>query len=215
MKWIGRQIPIANSTLLVFTSVFFLVFAALALFARGYLSEEFAHIMSICIGMVGLVAVFASFTERQNAVRSWILVCSNHFWVAMAVTFNENYEFEHNIVYLSGVVIAGVFGYFILRELTKKVGHLELNDFYGLGYVHARLGFLFLLCCLAVSGFPITPTFIGEDLIFSHIHEDQIILSMIVSISLIIDGLALIRIYSRLFMGTYIGKTCDVAERSS
>ncbi len=32
---------------------------------------------------------------------------------------------------------------------------------------------VFFLCCLGATGFPITPTFIGEDLIFTHIHEDQ------------------------------------------
>jgi hypothetical protein len=54
---------------------------------------------------------------------------------------------------------------------------------------------------LAVSGFPISPTFIGEDLIFSHIHEDQLLLAMRTAGSLIIDGLAIIRIYARIFMG--------------
>jgi len=95
------------------------------------------------------------------------------------VTFNENYEYRHKIMYLSGVIIAG---------------------------------FLFLLCSLAVSGFPITPSFIGEDLIYSHIHEDQIFLSLFISISLIMGGLALGQIYSRIFMGPYIGTTRDVAE---
>jgi NADH:ubiquinone oxidoreductase subunit 4 (subunit M) len=68
---------------------------------------------------------------------------------------------------------------------------------------------------LAVSGFPITPTFIGEDLIFSHIHEDQIFLSLIVSVSLIIDGLALVRIYSRIFMGPHYKNNHEVASRTS
>jgi len=215
MKWVGRHIPIKNKTLLTVTSAFFLAIIVLVAFARNNISENVAHVISIVIGLIGLVAVFASFTERQSALRSWVLVCSNHLWVAMAVTFNENYEFQHNIMYLSGAIAAGIFGYLIISKISRFEGPLELNNFYGFGFKYPKLGSLFLLCSLAVSGFPITPTFIGEDLIFSHIHEDQILLSLLVSISLIIDGLALVRIYSRIFMGPYIGKTHDVAERSS
>jgi NADH-quinone oxidoreductase subunit L len=71
------------------------------------------------------------------------------------------------------------------------------------GYVHQhpKLAILFLLACLGVAGFPITTTFLGEDLIFSHIHQNQIILASIISLGFIIDGLALIRIYARLFLG--------------
>ncbi len=215
MKWVGRNIPIKNKTLLIVTSAFFLAMIILVGFARNDISDNVAHVISIVIGLIGLVAVFASFTERQSALRSWVLVCSNHLWVAMAVTFNENYEFQHNIMYLSGAIAAGIFGYLIISKISRFEGPLELNNFYGFGFKYPKLGFLFLLCSLAVSGFPITPTFIGEDLIFSHIHEDQILLSFLVSISLIIDGLALVRIYSRIFMGPYIGKTHDVAEQSS
>lgn len=215
MKWIGRHIPITNKLLVLLIGFLFVLACVLAFCARLYISENSSHLISILVGLIGLIAVFASFTERQSAIRSWVLVCSNHFWVAMAVNFNENYDFEHNLIYLSGVFLAGVLGFVLLQRLTKKVGYLQLNNFYGFGYKYSKLGFLFLLCCLAVSGFPITPTFIGEDLIFSHIHEDQILLSLIVSISLIIDGLALIRIYSRLFMGPHVGRTHDVAERSS
>jgi len=216
MKWIGKRIPVKSQALIVGTSVLFGISAMVAFTLRGQLSDEAKHIFSVAVGLIGLVSVFVAFTERQNALRSWILVCSNHFWVAMAVTFNESYELSHNIIYLSGVVVAMIIGYAVLNTIRKREGGvLALNNFYGMGYTYARLGFVFLLCALAVSGFPITPTFIGEDLIFSHIHEDQIVLSLIVSMSLIIDGLALVRIYSRIFMGPHYKHNHEVADRTS
>jgi NADH-quinone oxidoreductase subunit L len=54
--------------------------------------------------------------------------------------------------------------------------------------------FIFLLACLGVSGFPISPTFIKEDLVFTPIYGGQAILAFFVALSFIIDGLALIRI---------------------
>jgi formate hydrogenlyase subunit 3/multisubunit Na+/H+ antiporter MnhD subunit len=72
-----------------------------------------------------------------------------------------------------------------------------------------------LLACLGLSGFPITPTFIGEDLIFSHIHEDQALLALFISLSFIIDGLAIIRIYARVFLGPHVKSIYEMAYRSS
>jgi NADH-quinone oxidoreductase subunit L len=68
---------------------------------------------------------------------------------------------------------------------------------------------------LGVTGFPITPTFIGEDLIYSHIHEHQIVLACLVSLSFILDGLAIIRIYGRVFLGPHLKTYHEIAYRSS
>jgi NADH:ubiquinone oxidoreductase subunit 5 (subunit L)/multisubunit Na+/H+ antiporter MnhA subunit len=213
MKWIGKKIPLNSKNLLGITTMIFV--GALVLLVGANLSEEVRHFISLGLGIVGLISVFAAFTERENTLRSWLLVCSNHLWVALAVTFNEHYSWEHNIIYLSGVIIAAGIGYFLLNSIKRKEGKLDLNNFYGLGYDYSKRAFAFLLCALAVSGFPITPTFIGEDLIFSHIHEEQIALSLIVSISLIIDGLTLVRIYARTFMGPHYKKNHEVADRAS
>jgi NADH:ubiquinone oxidoreductase subunit 4 (subunit M) len=66
-----------------------------------------------------------------------------------------------------------------------------------------------------LAGFPITPSFVGEDLIFSHIHEDQIALAFFTAMSLVINGLATVRIYARVFLGPHIKTYHEVAKRSS
>jgi NADH:ubiquinone oxidoreductase subunit 4 (subunit M) len=53
-------------------------------------------------------------------------------------------------------------------------------------------------------GFPISPTFIGEDLIFSHIRSDQFFLAFFNSLAFIMGGIAIIRMYARLFLGPHI-----------
>jgi NADH:ubiquinone oxidoreductase subunit 4 (subunit M) len=94
-------------------------------------------------------------------------------------------------------------------------GSIDLNQFHGHIYKHPKIGMLFLLACLGVTGFPITPTFIGEDLIFSHIHEDQVALAFISSLCFIIDGIAIIRIYARVFLGPHSKSVFEMAYRSS
>jgi formate hydrogenlyase subunit 3/multisubunit Na+/H+ antiporter MnhD subunit len=92
---------------------------------------------------------------------------------------------------------------------------VSLDRFYGHVYEHPRIASVFLLACLGISGFPITPTFIGEDLIISHIEENQILLAFLIAMSLIINGLASIRMYARIFLGPHVKTYHETAKRSS
>jgi formate hydrogenlyase subunit 3/multisubunit Na+/H+ antiporter MnhD subunit len=82
-------------------------------------------------------------------------------------------------------------------------------------FEHPRIALAFLIACLGIAGFPITPTFLGEDLIFSHIHPDQFILAALVALSFVLNGLALIRIYARVFLGPHVKTYHEVAYRSA
>ena len=113
------------------------------------------------------------------------------------------------------MVVSGVIGSLTIKFLKYREKSLDMNSFYGHIHEYKWTGFIFLLACLGLAGFPISTTFLGEDLILSHIHENQFVLTMFVSISLIIDGLALIRIYSRIFLGPHIKTYHPVAHRSS
>ena len=72
-----------------------------------------------------------------------------------------------------------------------------------------------MLASLSLSGFPITPTFIGEDLLLGKIDEHQFVLLGLTALSLILDGLVVFRIYARLFLGPNEKGYHEVAFRSS
>lgn len=171
--------------------------------------------LPLIYGFLGLLMVIKAFTERNSVRLSWSLILTNHLSIAMAISFNEQFDVSHHVWYLSGVLIAGLVGYLCIQRLRKLESWVSLDQFYGHSYEHPKIALVFLLACLGVAGFPITPTFIGEDLIFSHIHEDQILLATFISLSLIINGLAAIRIYARIFLGPHIKTYHGTAKRSS
>lgn len=215
IKRAGRKMSFMNfnTISIVFAILFFSGLIAFQM--EKSIPEIFHRFLSEFYALFGLILVLKSFTERENVWHSFTLIIMNNFMVAMAISFNEHFEFAHTVLYLSGIVFAGFVGYFSLNLLKKREQQIDLTQFYGHSYKHPRLAFLFLLVCMALSGFPITPTFIGEDLIYSHIGENQAVLALIVSLSFIIDGLALIRIYSRLFLGAPIKRFHEVGFRSS
>lgn len=174
------------------------------------------HFLPEILAIIGLLFVFKAFAERFSPILSWILVCINHVFVSMAVTFNEHFNSTQTILYLSGVIVAGIAGYIILKKLSvKERVYFDLNQYYGHIYEYPKTGMLFLLSALGVMGFPITPTFLGEDLIFSHIHEQQYVLAAAYAMSFVVAGMALIRIYARLFLGPHIKATHETPLKSS
>ncbi len=213
LKWAGNKLNFINGRRLM---LFFIPAFGLGFYLMKQtlvLPESMQNATPIVFASLGLHLVFKSFTQRHSVRLAWILVIMNHCWIALAISFNEQFDQRENLLYLSGILVAGLIGYFSLQRLFNQEGKITLSRFQGLSETHPKIALVFLLACLGMTGFPITPTFIGEDLIFSHIHEDQFALAAIVSLSFILDGLAVIRIYARVFMGPNSKTHADFSNR--
>lgn len=214
-KSIGRRLDFLTVKQVILFMVPVYLIGLYLVYNKEMIPEPILEYMPFVFAFIGLLLVLKSFAEKKNAMLGWILVNMNHFWVALAIAFNDNFDYNQVYFYLSGIVICGTIGLFTLRQLKHQVNEMDLDHYHGHGYKHPKLALLFLLACLGVTGFPITPTFIGEDLMFSHIHYDQVVLAFFISLSFIIDGLSIIRIYARLFMGPHVESPYEMAYKSS
>ena len=165
---------------------------------------------------IAMLLVLRSFAERKSPTLAWWSIVFNHVWVAIAISFNEDFGWPELIMFLSGFIMSGLVGGFILLKLSRtEKKYFDLNQYYGHIYEHPRLAFIFLLSAMAVMGFPITFSFIGEDVIVSHIHEDQLFLAFFYAVSYVMGGIASIRIYARLFLGPHIKTYHQTAIKSA
>ncbi|MDZ4666350.1 MAG: proton-conducting transporter membrane subunit [bacterium] len=215
VKWLGKRVNFITMQHVIY---FFIPAFVTGVFLRyhiDWLPEEFAHFLPVLFSFIGLIMVLKAYSERSKAAISWVLIILNHLWIALAISFNEQFKFVETGIYLSGVLLAGVTGYFTILRLRKIETNIDLTRFNGHVYSHPKLALVFLISCLALSGFPITPTFIGEDLVFSHIHSNQYALAFFVSAGFIMDGLAILRIYARVFLGPHIHSVYEMGYRSS
>ncbi len=215
LKWAGKKLDFLNVKEVLWFFVPVYLVGLFCVYHKEMIPPWALEAAPIVFSVIGLLMVLKSFSERKHARLSWLLVIMNHFWVALAVSFNETFTFDEVHIYLSGIAVAGLIGFVCLRWLKFREGSIDLDQFHGHSYRHPKMAFVFLMACLGASGFPITPTFIGEDLMFSHIHEDQIVFAFVVSLSFIIDGLSIIRIYARVFLGPHVKSQYDMAYRSS
>lgn len=171
--------------------------------------------LPVAFSFTGLIMTVSSFTERKNVWRGWVLIILNHLWVILAISFNDTVSMIHILLYLSGVIVGGLVGYWCLFQLRKSERYIGLGQFHGHIQRHSGIGIAFLLASLGLAGFPITPTFVGEDLVFSHIHQNQILLALLVSLGCILNGIALMRIYARVFLGPNMRSQYELTYRSS
>ncbi len=215
LKLLGRKMDFISLERVLWVGIPAYLAGLFVVYHREVLPESVESYFPYVFSAIALILVLKAFTERMHARLSWVLVVMNHFWIALAISFNERFSFSEVHLYLSGVAVCGLLGLEVLRWLKAHEGSIHLDQFHGHSHRHPKFALIFLLACLGVSGFPITPTFIGEDLIFSHIHENQPMLAFMVALSFIVDGLAIIRMYARVFLGPHVKSIYEMAYRSS
>ena len=185
------------------------------LYHKSIFPEMIREFLPVMFAFIGFIMVMKSFAERRNIIYTWLLIVMSHFWIALSVGMNDDFDYKQIYIYLSGIVVCGALGFWILQRLKNKEPDIDLSQFHGHVYEYPTKSFIFLIACLGLTGFPITPAFIGEDLLYTHIHENQFILAFFISMCFVVDGLSIIRVYARVFMGPHIKTYHEVAYKSS
>lgn len=127
----------------------------------------------------------------------------------------ETVRWEQIAMYVSGVLLSTIIGYFALKRMHNIDEDIQLNRFHGYVYEQKGTALLFLLSAIGLLGFPITAAFIGIDVMFTHIQANQITLITLTALCFLFIELAAIRIYLRIFLGLHKKLNHPVAFRSS
>ena len=215
LKTIGKLLDFLNIKRVYYFFIPLFVLGFLAYKFKVDLPQQLISVLPEVFAFIGLVFVFKSFSERKSPFLAWILIVLNHFWIALAIVFNDKVSVSEIAFYLAGIILAGGIGYIALLQLKKIEMRILISQYLGHVYEHPKFAFFFLLATLGITGFPITSTFIGEDLIFSHIGSNQVILAFFVASSFVVSGIAGIRIYARLFLGPHVKTYHELPYKSS
>ncbi len=165
--------------------------------------------------MLALITILVAWTERRSAIRAWSFIGLSQVFFMLSIMQQHSFEIGQVLIYLSGNIGAFIGGYLSLDRVIKKENGIDLNEFHGHIYEHPRLALFFLICSLTIIGFPISPTFLGFDLLFSDIENNHKILLLFSSLTFIFLEYATIRIYARVFLGPHKKTYHETAHRSS
>jgi NADH:ubiquinone oxidoreductase subunit 4 (subunit M) len=215
-KWAGSKLDfLADRASIIVLSILFLAGTYCDLYPESIPAGLYEY-LPVLFSFAALLIILKAFTERENAIKAWIFIIIAQLYIALSIAlFHEDFGHNYMLIYLSGAIVSSAVGYVCLGKIKSLEKDIDLNRFHGHSYEYPALAFVFLLACLGLIGFPFTPTFIGIDLLFSHIHKQEIALIIFIALSFIFMELAILRIYARIFLGQHKKNNHPVAYRSS
>ncbi len=215
-KWIGRKLNFLSNKMVLYSLIVIYSIGIYLFLNQDILPKKLDQFLHILFAFIGMLLILKSFSKRTDAIVVWFMLITSQFYILLAISFlNDKYEYMEILIYVSGLLIAACIGFFSLYKLKMIENKIDLNDFYGYNHDHPKYGFWFLISCLAFAGLPFTPTFIGVDLMFSHIDKNEYLLLAIIVISLLFVEISVLRIYARLFLGPNKKQNHQIAYRSS
>lgn len=174
-----------------------------------------SYYISSIIAILGLIASLWAFTEKKELFWSWYFIGLNHMLSVLAIVLCFQPELRDIMVYVTSVLCTILLGAVILKKLKKIEVNINLKGYQGHSYEHPRFDLLFLLATVALYGFPISGIFLGVELMYGYLDYSHIILLATISLSSLVNSLASIRIYTRIFLGPHVKTYHEAARKSS
>ena len=101
----------------------------------------------------------------------------------------------------SGVLFFWVIGLQSLLFMDHGNKGLSLRVYNGMSLAAPGASVMLFVAFLGVSGFPISPTYIGQDLLLHHAAADYIWLVLVLAMAIVVNGISLARVYTKVCMG--------------
>ena len=138
-----------------------------------------------------------------------------HLCVLLLFSFVAGSTWLDIFMYASGIVVAFVAGHFCLNHLESRGETALLLDYHGHVYEYPRLAQVFFIVCLGYMAFPITPTFLGQDLLLLRIPMGSVTLVILFGIAYLLSGVSIMRLYEKVFYGPHKKRYHEVASKSA
>lgn len=141
LKKLGNQLHFLNFTRLLL--LFIPLIGLISYLKDSQFLLALNPYLPVFLAALALLLVLKSFAEKRSIRLSWALVFFNHLLIALAVSFNEAYEFQETLTYLSGIFVAGLIGFITIHRLFLQEGKIRLGQFHGLAASHPKMALAF------------------------------------------------------------------------
>ena len=162
----------------------------------------FKNLDAMIVSVAMVLVSFSAFSRKNNPLRVWNDVALSSLLAAVSVLFLNSAAWNNVLFFMSGIAPSWLLGFWVLRKMLKSE-NFSANPFMyrAMAETQPKLSLLFFLSFLGLIGFPITPAFIGEDLLLSHASAHHPWFALPITIAFVVNGIATARIFLRLCMG--------------
>jgi NADH:ubiquinone oxidoreductase subunit 2 (subunit N) len=144
----------------------------------------------------------SAFSQKRSPFKVWNGVALSSSLAGVAVWLMNPQALNDVLLFLTGIIPAWLLGILVLSRILKQDNFAENPFIYrAVAETHPGLSLLLFLSFLGLVGFPITPAFLGEDLLLSHASSHHPWFAAPITIAFVVNGIAIARVFLRLCMG--------------
>ncbi len=214
LKSVGRRFALLDKLPAQVVSAVLFLATAVAL-ASGALSTSAKLAVSTAAATLGIVFYIRAYTTKNAARTGWNLIMLGHLFAALFLGLASAGSWKYLVMYGVGVAAAFVAGHVCLWYLEVRGQSTALGEYHGSIYAFKKLGHVFFIVCLLFMAFPISPSFLAQDILLSFIpksHAGQITLFCL---TYLIMGVSIMRLYTKVFFGPHKTSHHEIAYKSS
>ncbi|WP_019864516.1 proton-conducting transporter transmembrane domain-containing protein [Methylovulum miyakonense] len=160
------------------------------------------HFMAIPVALMMVLSSLSAFSQKHSFLWVWNAIAMSCLLAAVAVWLLQPIARFDILLFMTGIVPSWLLGLLVLSKLPGKKQFADSPFAYrAMAETYPGLAMLLFLSFLGLVGFPITPAFIGEDLLLYHASTQHAWIAALIAISFVINGIAGARVFLRLCMG--------------
>jgi NADH-quinone oxidoreductase subunit L len=158
--------------------------------------------LSMPVSLAMVMVSLSAFSNTRSPYQVWHAVAFSSWLAGMAVWLMAPAARSDVMLFLGGIIPSWALGVAALRALLKN-DDFAANPFVFRAFAETNPAWslALFLSFLGLAGFPITPAFLGEDLLLSHASSRHPWFAAPIIVSFVINGIAAARMYLRLCMG--------------
>ena len=158
--------------------------------------------LSMPVSLLMVLVSASAFSQKHSPFKVWNGVAMSSFLAGLAVWLMVPNATFDVMLFLSGIVPSWLLGLVVMSKMLKGDPFASSSFRYrALAEIQPGLSLLLFLSFLGLVGFPITPAFLGEDLLLSHASGQHPWFALPITIAFVVNGIAAARVFMRLCMG--------------
>ena len=159
--------------------------------------------LALPVSIFMVLASLSAFSQKHSPYSVWNAIGLSSSLAGLAIWFLNPAAWFDVVIFASGIIPAWALGMIVLAKLLKNENFAESPFTYrAFSETQPKLSLLLFLSFLGLVGFPISPAFLGEDLLLSHASSHDPWFALPITIAFVINGIAAARVFQRLCMGT-------------
>ncbi len=192
-----------------------LFFATAGIAASMIVSTGSTLVVSTVAAIISIVFYARAYTTKNTPATCWNLIMLGHLFGALFLVLASIGGWKYLVGYGAGVAVAFIAGHLCLWYLRTKGETKGLRDYRGLIYPFKKLGHIFFIICLLFAAFPISPSFLAQDIMLSLVPQTHPLQVALFCLAYLLMGVSIMRLYTKVFFGPHESSYHEIAYKSS